>query len=30
MNYDNHQKDVWLLVVIIAWILLILTITIYV
>jgi hypothetical protein len=30
MNYDNNQKDAWLLVVIIAWILLILTITIYV
>lgn len=30
MNYDNHQKDAWLLIVIIAWVLLILTITIYV
>ena len=30
MNYDNHKKDVWLLVIIIAWVLLILTITIYV
>jgi hypothetical protein len=30
MNYDNYQKDAWLLVVIIAWVLLILTITIYV
>jgi hypothetical protein len=29
MNYDNHQKNAWLLVIIIAWILLILTITIY-
>jgi len=29
MNYDNHQKNAWLLVFIIAWILLILTITIY-
>lgn len=30
MNYDKHQKDAWLLVIIIAWVLLILTITIYV
>lgn len=29
MNYDNHQKNAWLLVIIIAWLLLILTITIY-
>jgi hypothetical protein len=30
MNYNDHQKDAWLLVIIIAWVLLILTITIYV
>ena len=29
MNYDNHEKNAWLLIIIIFWLLLILTITIY-
>jgi|GEM_PF-1826473 hypothetical protein len=29
MNYDNHEKNAWLLIIIISWLLLILTITIY-